>query len=80
MMQKQARLGIIECPECGASLEVFPSSLARNARGIDVSDCKDDSGLLHRCRHVRGEVANLRELASANAGLSPIPVSRRLLG
>jgi hypothetical protein len=78
-MQKQARLGMIECPECGAWLEVFPRSIAWNARDIEERKCKEP-GLLNNCRHMRSEVANLRALASADAGLSSGPVSPRLLG
>lgn len=78
-MKAQTRLGLIECPECGAWLEVFPKSIAWNARDIEVRKCREP-GLLNNCRHMRSEVANLRALASASAELSSIPVLRRPLG
>jgi hypothetical protein len=78
-MNAQTRLGVIECPECGARLEVFPRSIAWSSRDIEERKCKE-SGLLNNCRHMRSEVANLRALASANAGLSSIPALRRPLG
>lgn len=79
IMKAQTRLGVVECPQCGSSLEVFPRSIAWSSRDIEERRCTEQ-GLLNNCRHTRSEVANLRELASANAGLSSIPASRRHLG